>query len=64
MVEQAVHFMAERKQRETGRGSGQDKAFKNMALVTNFLQLGPTSRSFHHFPKISSNYESINGLTL
>jgi hypothetical protein len=33
---------------------GQDVPFKGMYPVTYFLQLGPTSCSFHHFPIVHS----------
>jgi hypothetical protein len=44
-----------RRERKTEVGWGQDRPFPPVT----FLQLDPTSYSFHHTPVMPSNYESI-----
>jgi hypothetical protein len=57
VVEEAAHIMVAGKQRDRGRDQGH-------VLVSSsfFLQLGPTSKCFHHLPVMSSNNDSISGL--
>jgi hypothetical protein len=43
VVEELLHLMVDRKQRETERSPGQDIASKDTCPVTYFLQLGPAS---------------------
>jgi hypothetical protein len=37
---------------------------KDMATVTYFLQLGPTSEGFHNFPKMPADYKPTSGSIL
>jgi hypothetical protein len=50
MVEESVHLMVDR-QRERGGDWEPVTVFKNKSPVTSFLQLGPTSHTFHNIPK-------------
>jgi hypothetical protein len=58
----AVHIMAARKQRKGNIGRGQGKKL-DTALVTYFLQLGPTSCFRSDDPQVMPYcYEPIKGL--
>jgi hypothetical protein len=59
--EEAVGLREYRKQRER-KGLGPSVTFKGILPVIHFLQLGPTSQSFHHLPK-ECHWDGIKHLT-